>query len=78
MFEFYTSEEIGILLNVSGEEFHREIKKIIKADFKTELKTLGVNNPDILLNDKNIMRLADPRDHSKYYDTDLEITAYIE
>ncbi|MDI1316266.1 hypothetical protein [Flavobacterium sp.] len=78
MFKFYSKEEISDLLNVDGEEFHREIKKIIKADFKAELKRINVTNPDILLDDKYKMRLADPRDHNNFYDTDLEIHEYLE
>ena len=73
----FTSEELSLLLGISEEEFHRKVKKMIKRDFKSELKELNVNNPDILLDENQIMRLADPRDHSNFYTTNLDINSYI-
>jgi len=73
----YTPEELSQLLGISTEKFHREVKKLIKRDFKTELRALEIDNPDIFLNRDNHIRLVDPRNHSNYYDTNLDINLYI-
>jgi hypothetical protein len=75
---YYSKRELANLLNVSGEHFHKEIKKIIKRDFKKEMKPYGFDNPDILLNEDHIMALADPDDHNVFFETPVSIFAYIE
>jgi hypothetical protein len=74
---FYTKKELCILLRVSEEYFHSEIKKIIKKDFKSELKVLKVENPDILLDENNFIFLADPKDHNNFFETFVNIFDYI-
>lgn len=73
----YTIDELLTLLDVNRECFHREIKIVIKADFKKELKNAGYDNPDILLDDDYIMALADPRDNTVYFETEVNIFDYL-
>ena len=73
----YSSKQISELLGVIEEDFHRKIKKQIKAEFKVELDTIGVINPDILLDSDYRMYLADPRNHNNFFDTELSIFDYI-
>ena len=74
---FYSKQRIAQLLGVTETQFHREIKKIIKMDFKMELANMGVENPDILLDSNNIMTLADPSDHTIFFQTTVSIFDYI-
>lgn len=74
---FYTSKELGILLQVSEETFHREIKRLMKKDFEAELKVIGVSNPDVLLDADNKLFLADPRNHNVFVTTHLSVFDYI-
>ena len=73
----HTSGELSQLLGISEEDFHRRIKKIIKRDFKVELENLEIRNPDILLDNNQMIALADPRDHNNFYVTNLELNSYI-
>ncbi len=46
-------------------------------DFKMELAKMGVENPDILLDSNNIMTLADPSDHTIFFQKTVSIFDYI-
>jgi hypothetical protein len=74
--KYYNNKELAGLLEVSEEDFHREIKRRIKKDFESELDSIDIRNPDILLNEDYMIRLADPRDHVNYYDTGLDFLSY--
>ena len=74
----YNVSDLAQLLNVTEEDFHRKIKKMIKRDFKKELERQNFENPDIHLDENFVMRLVDPRDNTNYFDTDLDIYAYTE
>ena len=78
MTRHYTSEELADFLQISEEDFHREIKKLIKADFKQELKDMKIENPDILLDKEHMIYLADPRNHDIYYETEVNFYDYKE
>ena len=73
---YFTKKELSVLLNVSEEFFHTEIKKIIKKDLKVDLKQFGVENPDILLDENYLMTLADPNDHNNFFVTGISIFDY--
>ena len=75
--KFYNSQELSNLLGISEEELHRKVKRLIKRDFKLELKRIGIKNPDILLNDDHLFSLADPRDHDKCFNTEISIFDYL-
>ena len=72
----YTSKELAGLLNVTEQEFHRKIKRMIVRDFKAELKELNVENPDIFLDENNCILLVDPKKSEKYLLTELSIYSY--
>ncbi len=74
---FHSNNELAAILGISVEEFHRNTKKLIKRDFKKELEIMHVTNPDILLDENMKMAIADPRDHTNFFVTDLEISAYL-
>ena len=74
---FFTKKELSILLNVSEEIFHTEIKKIIKKDFKADLTLHGFDNPDVLLDETHLMTLADPNNHNNCFATGVSIFDYI-
>lgn len=71
----YTSIELIELLQVSDEVFHRIIKKQIKKI--SRMKAHGIDNPDILLNEQYVIALADPRKHNFFFETEINIFAYI-
>ena len=76
--KYYDKKQIADLLGITIGEFHHEVKKLIKKDFKEELAQFGVDNPDILLDEQNLMYLADSEDHNSYIETNVSIFDYIE
>ena len=76
-YRYYDKNELGNILGTSGEDFHRNIKKLIKLDFKMELIGISVTNPDIWLDTgTHLMRLVDPDNSSNFYDTNLDFRSY--
>lgn len=74
---YYSNLELANLLSITEEEFHRVTKRLIKMDFRRELKQIKVKNPDIWLNKNHSIRLVDPRNSNNYDGTDIDIYSYI-
>ena len=74
---YYSNDELADLLEITEEEFHRVVKRLIKRDYKRELKQMNVKNPDIWLNKNHIIRLVDPRDFTTFFGTALDIYSYM-
>jgi len=79
MANHYDIKYLAKLLNVSEREFHSQIKPLIVRDFQSELKRMGVKNPDILLDENHLIYLADPTNHKvpSPIATNVEIFSYI-
>jgi hypothetical protein len=77
MFKVKDVKYLAKKLGVTVEEFHRKVKPRIVLDFKPELNTNGITNPDIGLNEKNFIFLVDTNDARNYVITDLGIENYI-
>jgi hypothetical protein len=73
-----TKFELAILLGISEEDFHREIKPLIKRQFKEELLKImdKTDNPDIWLDYDNNIVLVNPKDMNKQYPTGISIFSY--
>lgn len=71
-----TKSELGNMLGISGENFHKKIKPKIKKDFARELKAKDIDNPDIWLNEDNMITLVNPGDQTKFIETALSIYSY--
>jgi len=78
MFKVYDSRYLASLLDITEREFHRNVKPIIVADFRVELRQNGIQNPDIGLDDLNNLYLVDPLDISNFIFTELNIESYLE
>ena len=76
-FKVPTIADFAQLLEVSEDCFHREIKKIIKMDFKKETKLMGIKNPDIGIDCDNNIVLVDPNNKYNHRYTNISIFNYI-
>lgn len=74
---YYDSEYLAELLGVESHVFHREIKPLIIMDFREELRSKNIKNPDIGLDDQKMIVLASP-DHLTSISTEISIFDYIE
>jgi ribosomal protein S17 len=77
MVKFYDETFLAQKIGVERRVFHRKIKPRILKDFKDELKALKINNPDIGLDENDVVILGDSRDHSRTINTKLSIQSYI-
>ncbi len=77
MFKIYPIKYLASLLNISEKDFHRNLKPVIVADFRIELEDKGIRNPDIGLDNQNIVYLVDPSDITNFVFTKLDINIYI-
>ena len=72
-----SKSELVVILGIRKEEFHREIKPIIKLDFKDELqKKFHADNPYIWLDEKFNMILVNPQNDNEKLDANLSIYNY--
>jgi hypothetical protein len=71
-----SKSQLGEMLGISGEMFHKKIKPRIKKDFAKELYEKGIDNPDIWLDETDKMTLIKPGDSTKFIETDLSIFSY--
>jgi len=72
---FYDETHLANLLGVDRRIFHRTIKPQIIKDFPEILMKLHVDNPDIGLDENNVIHLAD-HSHTKILPTQLTIFDY--
>jgi len=75
-FTVYDADYLGEKLGMDRRKFHREIKSRIISDFQKELQDIGIRNPDIGLDNNDIIYLTDAT-HRKIYKTDLNINTYL-
>lgn len=60
MFKIVDKSQLARILDTTEKEYHRNIKPIIKRDFRQELKQKEIDNPDIGLDEDDTMYLVDP------------------
>jgi hypothetical protein len=77
MFRNFSIQYLADLLEINERIFHREVKPLILADFKTELKNIKVQNPDLGLDEDYKIYLVDPRNSLNYIETGISIFDYI-
>jgi len=77
MFRKFPIIYLADILNVTEREFHREIKPLIIADYKKELQSNGIQNPDIGLDKDSNIYLVDPNNPSNYVETRINIFDYL-
>jgi len=77
MFRNFYIQYLADLLEINERIFHREVKPLILADFKTELKNIKVQNPDLGLDEDYKIYLVDPRNSLNYIETGISIFDYI-
>lgn len=79
MAQYHDSKHLARILGVSEREFHSQIKKQIVRDFYIELSEIGLRNPDILLDEENLIFLAHPQNHRvpPPIATNIDIFSYI-
>lgn len=75
---FHDQEYLATILGVDRQSFHRSIKPQIIRDFRDELESANIQNPDIGLNDNEEIILADPNDHTRTIETKTSINLYKE
>jgi len=71
-----SKSQLGKMLGVSGEVFHKKIKPKIKKDFTKERYEKGVDNPDVWLDEDDKITLVKPDDPTKFIKTGLSIYSY--
>ena len=71
-----SKSQLGKMLGVSGEVFHKKIKPKIKKDFTKELHAKNIDNPDICLDEYDEITLVKPGDSTKVIKTNLSIYSY--
>ncbi len=71
-----SKSNLGKMLGVTEEIFHKKIKPKIKKDFSKELNEKNIDNPDIWLDEDDKIILVKPRDNTRFIETDLSIYSY--
>jgi predicted Mrr-cat superfamily restriction endonuclease len=72
---FPTSEELAKALETTVKNFHKNIKDIMKKDFKNEMKKINSTNPDIGIDKFNNIHLKNPKT-GKTIDTKTPLDLY--
>jgi RHS repeat-associated protein len=75
-YKFPSADELAKLLSVKVNEFHTNIKPLIKRDFAKEMKRIGTTNPDIGLDNLGNIILKNPST-GVTVETGIPLSAYI-
>ncbi|NAS12392.1 DUF6443 domain-containing protein [Poritiphilus flavus] len=74
-FKFPEAKEISKILGVDVNTFHKEIKPLIKKDFKNELRKIESTNPDVGIDKSGNLVLRNPKTGKTFF-TGLPIDIY--